>query len=195
MQQHQQGFSLVEIVTVLAIIGLIALCAIPAFATYRRRAAMVSEADELKTILRLARSRAIASGRHAGVKFVHAGNQWTYAFYEDGDGDGIRNDDIESGVDRRWSGPSLLIPRFDLAGIGLLPDSIRDPDGDPLPPTANAVQFNRSTICSFSPIGSGTPGSVYVTDGRQLCVVRVTGSTGRVRMMRYDTGRRRGEQH
>lgn len=194
MQRHQWGFSVLEMVTVLAIIGVIALCAIPAFATYRRRAAMISEADELRSILRLARSRAITTGHHAGVKFIHAGNQWAYAFYEDGDGDGIRNDDIASGVDRRWSGPSLLISHLDLARIGLLPDSIRDPDGDPLSPRANAVQFNRSTICSFSPLGSGTPGSVYLTDGKQLCVVRVTGSTGRVRMLRYEAGRRRWEQ-
>ncbi len=190
--RHNHGFSLFEITTVLAIIGLIAVCAIPAFATYRRRASMISEADELRGIFRLARSRAVTTGRHAGVKFTRAGDQWIYSFYEDGDGDGIRNDDIDSGIDRRWSGPSLLIPRFNAATIALLPNSIRDPDGDPLPPTAPAVQFNRSTICSFSPTGSGTPGTVYITDGeRQLCAVRVTGPTGRVRMLRYDAARRR----
>ncbi len=190
--RHLKGFSVLEITAVLAIVGLIALCAMPAFARYRRNASMNSEADELRSILRLARSRAVTTGRHAGVKFIRAGNQWIYSLYEDGDDDGIRNDDIERGIDRRWSGPSLLIPRFNVATIALLPNSIRDPDGDPLPPTASAVQFNRSTICSFSPTGSATPGTVYITDGGgQLCAVRVTGPTGRVRMLRYDASRRR----
>lgn len=185
-----RGFSLIEILAVLAIVGIMALCAIPAFGTYRRRAAMNSEAAELRSILRLARSRAITSGRHAAVKFTRAGNQWIYSLYEDGDGDGIRNDDIESGLDRRWSGP-LPVRAFSMATIAMLPSSVRDPDGDPLSPTASAVQFNRSTLCSFSPTGSATPGTVYVTDGTQLCAVRVTGPTGRVRMLRYDSVRRR----
>lgn len=189
--RNLRGFSTLEILCVVAIIGVIALCSIPSFAAYRRRAAMVSEADELRGVFRVARSRAVTTGRHAGVKFTRAGNQWIYALYEDGDGDGIRNDDIESGMDRRISGPSLLIPRFNIVTIALLPNSVRDPDGEALSPNASPVQFNRSTICSFGPMGTATPGTVYITDGNQLCAVRVTGPTGRTRLLRYDSVRRR----
>ncbi|HKB79782.1 MAG TPA: GspH/FimT family pseudopilin, partial [Thermoanaerobaculia bacterium] len=169
----RRGYSLIELVTVVAIVGLIALCAFPAFGTYRRRASMRSEAGELQNIFRLARSRAIATGLNVGVKFARAGNQWIYTIFEDGDGDGIRSDDITRGIDRRWVGPSLLIPQFNLATIALLRESIRDPDGEPLPPTSSAVRFNRSSICSFSPTGSATPGTIYITDGGgQLCALR-----------------------
>jgi len=191
----KRGFSLIELIAVLAVVGIVALCAIPAFGTFRRRASMRSEAAEVQNLFGLARSRAVASGANIGVRFARAGNQWIYTIYEDGDGDGIRTDDIARGVDRRWAGPSLLIPQFNLATIALLPDSIRDPDGEVLAPNGSAVRFNRSQICSFSPTGSATPGTVYITDGAgRLCALRVTGSTGRVRLLRYEAGLRRWEQ-
>lgn len=193
--RHQGGFSALEIIVAVAIVGLIALCSIPAFASYRRSASLTSQAAELRSIFRAVRSRAVASGRHAGVKFTRAADRWTYSLYEDGDGDGIRNDDIASGVDRRYAGPSVFVPQFNIARIALLDTTIRDPDGDRLPPTASAVQFNRSTICSFAPIGTGTPGTVYITDGvSQLCAIRVYGASGRVRMLRYNAARRRWDQ-
>ena len=42
--RRPNGFTLLELITCLAIIGVIALCAVPAFATYRRRASLNAEA-------------------------------------------------------------------------------------------------------------------------------------------------------
>ena len=186
MRKTQSGFSLLELCAVVAIVGVLALCAAPAFANYRRRASVVAAAEELRSIIRGVRARAIARNRHCGVKFVKAGAEWTYSLYEDGDGDGIRSDDIDRGKDHRYFGPAIVMPSAHLATIGLLKTPVRDPDGDLLVPTAPAVQFNRSTICSFSPTGKGTPGSIYVVDGAgQLFVARVYGASGRVRVLRY----------
>lgn len=193
MDRHK-GFSLLEVLAVVTIMAIIALCAAPSFGSYRRRASVVSQANELREIFRAVRSRAIARSSHAGVKFVRSGELWTYALYDDGDGDGIRTDDINSGVDPRYAGPKVLT-QFHLAAIALLPYPIRDPDGDPLPPTSSPVQFNRSTICSFAAGGTGTPGTIYITDGGgELYAVRVYGASGRVRMLRYDGGRKRWER-
>jgi prepilin-type N-terminal cleavage/methylation domain-containing protein len=192
---RSRGFSLLEMVMVIALTALIVLCAMPAFAAYRRRASMISQATELRSIFRSVRARAIARNRAAGVKFMLAGSQWTYALYEDGDGDGIRSDDIRSGVDRRYSGPSILMPQFAIATIALLPTAIRDPDGEVLSPTQPAVQFGTAGICSFGPTGNGTPGSVYITDrAGTLQVVRVSGATGRVRTLRYNAALRRWDR-
>jgi prepilin-type N-terminal cleavage/methylation domain-containing protein len=193
--RRQTGLTLLEVLAVIAIIGIIAIASAPAFANYRRSASMRAEAAELRGILRAVRSRAILRGTHAGVKFTRAGSVWVYSLYDDGNSNGIRSAEIASGVDRRYGGPSMLMPQFNIAGIALLPTTIQDPDGDPLRPTASAVQFGRSTICSFSPTGAGTPGTIYISDGAgRLCALRVYGASGRVRLLRYDGVRRRWSQ-
>ena len=190
---YSLGYSLMEALTVVAIIGMIALCAVPAFANYRRRMSVMAAADQLRSILRLTRSRAIAANHNVGVKFI-AGREWTYAIYEDGNGNGVLNDDIARGIDRRVFGPAVVMPSFHIATIGLLRTTVKDPDGDPLDPGASPVQFGRSTICSFSPVGSGTPGTVYLVDGGgQLWAARCTGAGGRVRVLRYDGARKKWE--
>jgi hypothetical protein len=40
-------------------------------------------------------------------------------------------------------------------------------------------------MLSFSPLGTATPGTFYVTNGRLQAAVRVTGGSGRVRLMVY----------
>ncbi len=191
MSKHRSGYSLIEALTVVAIIGMFALCAVPMFANYRRRMSVMAAAEQLRNILRLTRQRAITSGHNVGVKFI-AGREWTFALYEDGDGDGVRNEDIDRRIDRQILRPQVVMPSFHIATIGLLKTTVKDPDGDPLKPSASPVQFGRSTICSFSPLGNGTPGTVYLIDGGgQLWAARCAGNGGRIRVLRYD-GRKWG---
>lgn len=185
--RSQHGMSLLEALVVVAIVGLVVVCAVPSFAAYRRRASLLAEAEQLRAVLRSVRSRAIARNTHAGVKFAQRGSDWTFALYDDGDGDGIHSDDIASGVDRCYAAPTVLMPQFHIATIALLPGAIRDPDGDPLLPTDSAVQFGRSSICSFGPTGSGTPGTVYITStAGDIYAIRVYGGSGKVRVLRYE---------
>jgi prepilin-type N-terminal cleavage/methylation domain-containing protein len=193
--KRQNGITLIELIVVVAIIGIIALCAMPAFAAYRRQASVIAAGHEMRSLLREVRSRAIARGRYSGVKFVKSGKNWTYTLYDDGNGNGIYNADINKGIDRRYFGPAVVMPQFQTAAIALLPNTIRDPDGAKLLPTDPALQFGTSTICSFSPLGSGTPGTIYISDGiDNLYAVRVFGATGKVRMLRYDAGTQKWEE-
>jgi hypothetical protein len=133
--------------------------------------------------------RAIANSVNTGVKFVLQDGVWHFATYEDGDGDGVRNDDIKSGKDKLVAKPRIVFSQSQIVTIGLPGYSLKDPDGDVV---KSSVTFNQSTICSFTPLGSATPGSIYITDldGDVWCV-RVYGPTAKIRALRYDRAKKR----
>ena len=194
MRRNEHGHSLLELLVALVILGIMVCAAVPAFATYRRRNSIMVAARELEATLRLVRSRAIARSAYAGIKFTGSGSSWSFAVYDDGDRDGVRNDDIRKGTDPLAVAAAPLMPQLQCARIGLLRYTIKDPDGDPLPPTKSPVEFGSSAICSFSPIGAGTPGTVYVTDDiGDLYAIRVLGASGRVRVLRYLADKKKWE--
>lgn len=192
---NKHGYSLAEMLVTLAIIGLFSLIAVPAFGSMQRKMALRAATQELRSIFHVARMRAIARGRHAGLKFLQVGGEWTFAMYDDGDGDGLRNDDISRSVDKLVAPPRVVLPESRAITIGLLNYTIKDPDGDDLVPDDSPVQFGRSQLCSFSPFGESSPGTIYITDrGRDLWAVRVYGATAKIRVTRYDRDRRKWVQ-
>lgn len=190
---HERGFTLAELQMVIAIVGLMLACAVPSWLSLRRLAAVRSATAEIRSIFHLVRSRAITRGNNTGIKFTRASAEWQYAIYEDGDHDGVRNDDIARGVDRRVTPPRFLWQQPQLASIGLPTYSLKDPDGDRLKLGAAAVQFNRSTICSFSPLGQATPGTIYLTAAGEVYAVRVYGASAKIRTLRYNRKRAKWE--
>lgn len=192
MRPATRGHSLVELLTVVSIIGLCVLVAAPAFGSMRRRSAVRAASHELRAVFHEARSRAIARGANTGVRFINIEGQWWLAIFDDGDGDGIRSEDILRGTDPVWSLPRRILPESDLARIGLLGETIKDPDGQKLQPSKSPVQFGKTQICSFSPKGESTPGTIYLTDrAGELYAVRVYGATAKMRVLRYDAGTRK----
>ena len=197
MRRHsERGLTLIELLIGIAIIGMIASVAFPAMLNLQRRAAARNAMSEIRAIFFAARMRAIARGRNCGVKFTKASDGWHYALYDDGDGDGVRNDDITSGVDPlAQSSRRVLAAEERRATIGLLPFKMVDPDGDPLPPTKSPVNFNNSAICSFTPLGESTPGTIYITDSiTELYAIRVLAVSARIRVLRWNNGKQKWEQ-
>lgn len=187
--RQRSGFTLIELLIILAIIGLVFGIAFPNFLKMQRRTALRSAAGELRSMFHLVRMRAISRGVNTGVKFLTLNGVWHFATYEDGDADGVRNDDIKKGIDRLIARPRIVFSQSQIVTIGLLGVPVKDPDGDPV---KSPVTFNQSTICSFSPIGQATPGTIYITDNDgDLWCVRVNGATARIRTLRYDRAKKR----
>jgi type II secretion system protein H len=191
----KSGFTLIEVLIVIAIIGLAAGVATPHAQSLRRRAAVRATAAQIRSMFRAARSRAITRSANAGVRFTQSASDWQFAIYDDGDGDGIRTDDINAGIDRRVAKARNVSPEPALASVALPAVVTIDPDGASIKPGASPVQFGSSKICSFSPMGQSTSGTIYLADsGGQAYCVRVFGGSGRVRLLRYDSRRRRWEE-
>ncbi len=153
------------------------------------RARVGAAARELEQEMARLRSTAIASGSRAAMRLTWEAGRYVYAFYVDGDGDGVRAEDIASGRDRLVEGPRDLPSRYEGIDFGLPDESIPEvpPGTGVLPPHSDPVRFGRSDIVTFTPRGTASSGSLYVTDGRSTVVAVVLyGATGRLRLCRFD---------
>ncbi|HEX5761322.1 MAG TPA: prepilin-type N-terminal cleavage/methylation domain-containing protein [Thermoanaerobaculia bacterium] len=188
MRSRQRGYTLVELLVASSLLLGLLLMAAPPLLEATAALRLEVAAAELVGTLRLARSAAVRWDTNAAVKFrPRPDGTVTFALYRDGDGDGVLNADIAAGVD-----PELAPPR-PLAHFGPrlwfgFPAGPPPPDpGDPRGRLAgDPVRFNRSDLASFGPLGTSTPGSLYLTDGKRLVAVRVFGRTGKVRVLAYD---------
>lgn len=192
MRPSERGFQLVELLVVVAVLGVGLLIGVPPLARAAAGVGVRLAAEEVVAAFRLSRAYAIREDARVGVKFttgVDGAVSW--CLYRDGDGDGVRSDDITSGVDPAVAPPRRLTHFGRTIRLGFPPGRApRDP-GDPhrrLDHLEDPIRFNRSDIASFAPVDGATPGSVYITDGAgRLAAVRVLSRTGRVRVLTYRT--------
>ena len=182
---RQCGQTLLELMVVLAIIGMFSMIGIYAADVGMRQASLLGGTSELRAVFHEARMLAVARDRNVAIKFRDVGETWTWTVYEDGDGDGVLNDDIQKKIDRPLGRPR----RFDHspAVIGVPPYDVPDPlKPGALLASRAAVRFGNSTLCSFSRHGEATNGSVALTDGTRATIIRVHGTTGRIDVFRWD---------
>ncbi|MFN7940672.1 MAG: prepilin-type N-terminal cleavage/methylation domain-containing protein [Thermoanaerobaculia bacterium] len=144
-RSRQRGFSLLEMIVVLAVIGILLLIGIPRLlqVTYRYRFTATSR--ELATLMRVVRIESIRRSLPAGLWYDAATNTFT-AFL-----DSNRNDAYDAGVDRQI-GPPYLLPQ----GVFLWGPT----DSDPA--STHAIQgWNDNPPASPPP----HPGPMFQTDG------------------------------
>jgi hypothetical protein len=187
---HCGGVSTLELVIGIALAG--ALDAATASGAFQLQSALAvrSAAAELAATFFRARAYALTHGVTVGIKFRRDGGRYEWALYRDGNGNGVRTTEIASGVDRSL-GLSLVWPRTDVRPGILTGAAVPDPGspGSRLDRPEDPIRFGSSDICSFTPVGESTPGSVYLWDGRdRMAVVRIFGRSAKVRTLYYFRG-------
>lgn len=186
------GLTSLELIVGLAAIG--ALVAATATGAFQLQSALAirSAAAELSSAFVRARAYALTRGIAVALKFRKDGGRFEWALYRDGNGNGVRNAEIASGVDRSL-GLAVVWPRSDVRPGILQGTPVPDPGspGSWLDRLDDPIRFNSSDLCSFSPLGESTPGSVYLWDGRdRMAVVRVLGRSAKVRTLYHYRGER-----
>jgi type IV fimbrial biogenesis protein FimT len=183
------GYSAVELSVALLLVALLAAFATPPFLQWSAQVRLELAASEVVGVLRHARSEASRRYERVAVKFSTGGAETTWTLHADGDGDGVRNADIPRGVDPRLTLPRPLSYFGRDVRFGFPPGTRPSDPSDPrrrLDRLDDPIRFNQSDLASFGALGTATPGSLYLTDGRRLVVVRVLNRTGRVRVMAWD---------
>ena len=160
-----------------AVVGIVAAISIPATTAGVDRARGRAAARFLAGRVASARLLAVSRSANVALRFEQRDGRIQFSTVIDGNGNGVRTADVTAGVDRQIEPPIELAAHYPGVVIGLVPGT----------PAAAAVQVGASGLWSFTPVGTATPGSVYVRgrDGTQW-VVRVFGGTGRARVLRYE---------
>jgi type II secretory pathway pseudopilin PulG len=189
-QIRERGYQIAELVVVMAVLSVLLLFGLPPLARMSAGVRLTLAAAELQAVLRETRSLAILQNTEVAVKFYPREDGFaTWAVYRDGDGDGVLNRDITAGVDPQIRPPRPLEQLGRRLRFGFPPGkAARDPgDSSSRLSSGDPIRFNSSDLASFGPLGTSTPGSLYLTDSqKRLMAVRVYGRTGKVKVVVYD---------
>lgn len=175
------GYSLNELLVVTSIIGLTAAVSLPNLLGYRQEVALLGAAQAFKAEFMRARSIATKKNTQTAIRFEKGPDGETlYSTYIDGNFNGVLSTDIARGTDPRIAGPFKLGAGQTGVEVGVLPGA-PSPDGGLL--TSDPIRFGNTRMVSFSPLGTGTPGTFYLRTRSSMAGVRVTGGSARVRVM------------
>ena len=138
------------------------------------------------TKLQRARTEAVSRAAAVGWQFVATAHGYTYAPYLDGNDNGIRTKEIQSGVDAPLAPIEQLDDRFLGVDFGLLPGLPPvDPGG--VPPGNDPIRLGAGNVLTFTPLGTATSGSLYIRGRRnEQYAIRVLGETGKTRILKFD---------
>lgn len=178
-----RGFSLVEIMVVLVIAVILFVASLPRIAETSHEHRLRGAAIHLRGLLRQTRARAVTEARYIAVVFDEVDGDPVFLVYGDGNHNGIRRRDIQSGVEQSLREPYRLSETFPGVRYGSPPVGADTP-------FFPGLRIGRSRMVSFSPLGSSTTGTLFLSNhyGVVYAVV-VFGATGRVRLARYRGGR------
>ncbi|MEM1179347.1 MAG: hypothetical protein AAGM22_13440 [Acidobacteriota bacterium] len=189
--RRRQGYTFIDLLVTLAILGIISLIFIPRISDWAGAVQVRIAAQHVAHTLSHARLLSLRARERVAVKFREDDDRRvTMSIYLDKDGDGVRNSDIDDGTDILLKAPRYLVYGTRSIRFGFpAGEAPTDPSNPSKRMTRlrDPIRFNRSDLASFHPLGTATPGTVYLTDGhRHLAAVRLTHVSAKVSVMIYD---------
>ena len=176
----------------MVVVGLVCAvmtAAVPVFEAAADTAEAAGAARYLASVAARARLDAARGQRTVAVRFARQ-SPVTFTVVVDGDGDGVRADDIAAGIDRPIRAADRLEDHFHRVRFGISGPLTGIDDAPGLTAADDPIRFGVADQLTFTPVGTATGGTAYLTSraGVQFAV-RISGITGRARVLRYDHGR------
>jgi Tfp pilus assembly protein FimT len=174
---------LLELLVAVSLAMVLVAAAIPRAQSMVHESRLRGAALHLRGLMRQVRANAAARACYMGVVFDEVDGNPVFSIHADGNANGIRRVDVDSGADPRIREPYRLSETFPGVRYGSRPQAAPDP-------YVRGLQIGRSHILSFSPLGSSTTGTLYLSnDYGMVYAVVIFGATGRVRVARYRSGK------
>ncbi len=183
---YQKGFSLVELLVALAIVMLFLYGAIVGTNVIYDKKAYFS-AVRVVYLLYKARSEAVVRSSFVALEVKRDNGGYKFRFVVDGDGDGVRNNDLRRGVDKPLSQFFFMEGMGNVVGFYIPQEcSIKDPVNDGYLETTDPINTGRGDFVSFSPVGTSSPASFYIAaPGCVLYSVRIN-HAGRIKIIKWN---------
>jgi prepilin-type N-terminal cleavage/methylation domain-containing protein len=183
---EDRGYSLLELLFVVSLSATLSGIALPqmlaALDDYRTAGAVRYMAGRIQR----ARMEAVGRSTHVAIRFSPSGSSYAYTTYADGNGDGVRTQDIAAGVDSALAATERLADNFRGVDFAVLPD-LPPAEAGSAPPGTDPIKLGASNLLSYSPTGTSSSGSVYIKGhGKSQYVIRILGDTGRTRILWFD---------
>ena len=185
-----RGAALIDVVFTVGLVAVLSGIAIPSMQSAREFRAARSGARYLAARLQHARMESLKRNVSVAMRFDPTDPN-VFAVYADGDGDGVLQSDIDQGIDPLMTAEARLTDYLGPITLRINRDVPEPESGAPLAAGSDPLRFGRSSLLSFSPLGTSTSGTLYLAaPGGPQMAIRILGSTGRMRVLRFDTAAR-----
>jgi len=144
------GYSLIELTIVLGLVATLSAIAAPPLLTNLDDFRTAGAVRHMSARLQAARMEAVLRSADVALRFTTAAGGYTYAVFQDGNGNGVRTRDIQRGIDRQIQAPERLPDQFTGVDFGALPGLPPiDPAGSP--PGDDPIRLGSSDISPSAP--------------------------------------------
>lgn len=140
-----RGYSLLEVMIVIGLIGILAAVVIPNFMSWRSKQGLLKAADEVQTVIQLARMAAIRENSQVVVIFFPAQRSYT-AFVDNGTGGGTAGNKLRDGGEKVLRAGVLANADISLATSLTDNKLVIDTRGFPNPVSAGSVTVSHPKL-------------------------------------------------
>ena len=147
----------------------------------------VGAAHYVSTRLQRARMEAVMRSAEVAMQFSATPQGYSFAVFLDGNGNGVRTRDIQSGLDGRIGTEERLFDHFSGVDFGAIPElpaidaGGTPPGNDPIRLGASGFAIFRERTASTGTVTSGAAATRNTRCG--------SGDTGKTRMLKFDARR------